>query len=81
MCIFQKYHDILLILDIFFHILLNIFDTCEIDEGFVKGNLFRDEYDSYKNYKPVKITVQNEQDALLVKLMMLDFAINDLNLY
>ena len=56
-------------------------DTYEIDEGFVKGNLFRDEYESYKNYKPAKITVQNEQEALLIKLMMLDFAINDLNLY
>ena len=64
----------------------NIYDnkldeTFEIDEGFVKGNLFKDEYIGYKDYKPAKITVKNEREALLIKLMMLDFAINDLNLY
>lgn len=35
----------------------------------------------YKDYKPAKITVKNEREALLIKIMMLDFAINDLNLY
>ena len=64
----------------------NIYDnksdeTFEIDEGFVKGNLFKDEYIGYKDYKPAKITVKNEREALLIKIMMLDFAINDLNLY
>ena len=64
----------------------NIYDnkldeTFEIDEGFVKGNLFKDEYIGYKDYKPAKITVKNEREALLIKLMMLDFAINDVNLY
>ena len=60
----------------------NIYDnksdeTFEIDEGFVKGNLFKDEYIGYKDYKPAKITVKNEREALLIKIMMLDFA----NLY
>ena len=48
----------------------NIYDnksdeTFEIDEGFVKGNLFKDEYIGYKDYKPAKITVKNEREALL----------------
>ena len=54
----------------------NIYDnksdeTFEIDEGFVKGNLFKDEYIGYKDYKPAKITVKNEREALLIKIMIL----------
>ena len=53
----------------------------EIDEGFEKGNMFPELYDSYKNYKPKRIDAHNEREALLLKIMMLDFAMNDLNLY
>lgn len=60
---------------------LNNNSTFELDEGFVKGNLFSNEYKGYKDYKPAKIIVKDEREALLIKLMMLDFAINDLNLY
>ena len=64
----------------------NIYDnksdeTFEIDEGFVKGNLFKDEYIGYKDYKPAKIVAKNEQEELLLEIMALSFAINDLNIY
>lgn len=49
--------------------------------GLEYGNMFKDLYDEYKNYKPKKIYASNQKEALLLKIMMLDFAINDLNLY
>ena len=50
-------------------------------EGFLRGNMFRDLYDPYKNmqYKPLKPAT--EREALLYKVMEMDFAVNDLNLY
>ena len=51
------------------------------EEGFLKGNLMKDEYVPYKNLTYCKLTPQNEQEALLLKLMAYSFAINDLNLY
>lgn len=50
-------------------------------EGFLKGNMFKDEYVPYKNmhYKMLKPT--NEREALLYKIMEVEFAVNDLNLY
>ncbi len=53
----------------------------DIDEGLEKGNMFPKIYDSYKNYKPKCIEPHNEREALLLKIMMLDFAMNDINLY
>ena len=44
------------------------------------GNSFKDEYEGYKNYKPKKIVVNNEREAMLLKIQELDFIINDLNL-
>lgn len=64
----------------------NIYDVpksklYDIDEGLEKGNMFPEIYDGYKNYKPKHIEPHNEREALLLKIMMLDFAMNDLNLY
>ena len=56
-------------------------ETFDLEEGFVKGNMFKNLYDEYKDYKPYTIKVKTERESMLVKLMMLDFAINDLNLY
>lgn len=56
-------------------------ETYDLEEGFLKGNMFRSLYDEYKNYKPQNLKINNEKESMLVKLMMLDFAINDLNLY
>lgn len=50
-------------------------------EGFLKGNMFRKEYVPYKNRSPVMLKPTCERETLLYKIMELDFAINDLNLY
>ena len=53
----------------------------DYDEGFIYGNMFKNEYDSYKNYKPVKLESNTEVGRLLLKIYQYDFAINDLSLY
>lgn len=50
-------------------------------EGFLRGNMFRDEYRSYKNLTYFKLDPINEKENDLFKIMALDFAINDFNLY
>lgn len=52
-----------------------------VDEGFIKGNMFVNEYKPYKNYKVNTIKATNEKEALLNKLMAYNFAFNDMNLY
>lgn len=51
------------------------------EEGFLKGNMFKNEYVPYKKYFPKKIKVKDEQQMLLYKAMEYSFAFNDLNLY
>ena len=50
-------------------------------EGFLRGNMFRDEYVPYKNIGVKMLQPKNEREVLLFKIMEADFAINDLNLY
>ena len=52
-----------------------------VDEGFLRGNMFADEYKPYKNYKVKKIVPKTQREELLLEIMELSFAINDLNLY
>ena len=52
-----------------------------IEEGFMKGNMFPDEYKPYKNYKVKQIKPTNKKEEKLYKIMSLGFAITDLNLY
>lgn len=49
-------------------------------EGFIKGNLFKNLYDSYKNLKPVNIKINNEFDEMLMNVSELSFARHELNL-
>ena len=51
------------------------------EEGFLRGNLFKEEYVPYKNLTYFKLKGENERESLLLKLMAYSFAINDLNLY
>lgn len=53
----------------------------DLDEGFLKGNMFKDLYEPYKNYNVRKIVPKNEKELLLYNIYKLCFAINDLNLY
>lgn len=50
-------------------------------EGFLRGNMFKDEYDPYKNLTYLKLKPKTNQEKLLYEIMSLCFAINDLNLY
>ena len=50
-------------------------------EGFLRGNMWKNEYEPYRGmtYVPLKPTC--EREMLLFQIMEKDFAVNDLNLY
>ena len=48
--------------------------------GFIRGNLFRDLYDSYKKEEPYEIRPLNDQAKMLTEIDSLGFAMTDLNL-
>ncbi len=50
-------------------------------EGYIKGNLFKNIYDEYKNYKPEKLIPKSEQEEALLNLNQVHFAMHDANLY
>ena len=50
-------------------------------EGFLRGNMFRDLYEPYKNLTYFKLNPKNEKEKKLYEIMALTFAITDLNLY
>lgn len=50
-------------------------------EGFLRGNMFRNEYEPYKNLTYLKLIPKTEKEKKLFEIMALSFAINDLNLY
>ena len=52
-----------------------------VDEGFMRGNMFKDEYKPYKNYNYSKIMPGSKQEEMLLEIMEDCFAIVDLNLY
>ena len=49
-------------------------------EGYIKGNLFKNLYKSYKNFKPIDTKITNEHDELLLNVNQLSFACHELNL-
>ena len=51
------------------------------DDGYIYGNMFKDEYKPYKNYKVYRLNPSTEKEALKLKIMEEGFIINDLNLY
>ena len=50
-------------------------------QGFIRGNMFKNLYDPYKNYKPMELNPTTEREALLYQLLQYKFALTDLNLY
>ena len=56
----------------------NIYDPYN---GFIRGNLFPDLYNSYKISNPYNIEPMNEQANMLTEIDSLCFALIDLNLY
>ena len=57
---------------------LNLFST---KEGFLRGNMFEDEYLPYKNMTFLNINPKSDRESKLLNVMQYSFAITDLNLY
>ena len=51
------------------------------EEALKRGNAFPGLYDSYKNYAPKELKAKNNRESELLEIQVLDFSINDLNLY
>lgn len=49
--------------------------------GFMRGNMFANLYEGYKNYRPQEINSSNERENLLNQWQEYDFALIDLDLY
>lgn len=52
----------------------------DYEEGFNKGNMFKNIYSKYKNHV-YKLKVNNKRDDLLYKVQMYTFILKDLGLY
>lgn len=50
-------------------------------EGFLKGNMFPSLYTPYKGYRPKEIKTRNSQEAMMLQIDQLCFALIDMNLY
>ena len=50
-------------------------------EGFIRGNMFKNLYDSYRGLEPLTPKIKTEREKMLFDVSKYDFAINDLNLY
>lgn len=50
-------------------------------EGFLRGNMFKNEYKPYKNLNFVNIVPKNDREAKLYNVMCYTHAITDMNLY
>ena len=49
--------------------------------GFMYGNMYKNEYVPYKNYRVKKLNALSSKEELILKLYEYDFALNDLSLY
>ena len=50
-------------------------------DGFLKGNMFNNLYNKYKNYPINDLNIQNKREELLYNYMMYNFTLTDLGLY
>lgn len=50
-------------------------------EGFIRGNIYRNLYDQYKNYKPNNLNSGSEQENMLNQWQQYNFTLIDLKLY
>ena len=50
-------------------------------EGFLRGNLFNNLYNPYKNYNYAMLKPTNKKEELLYNILMYKFALTELNLY
>lgn len=50
-------------------------------EGYIRGNLFNNLYQQYKNYRPKRLVPENEQAELLLNVNQMSFAAHEIRLY
>lgn len=50
-------------------------------EGYIRGNMFKDLYNDYKNNKVAPITPTDEKQKMLLMIDAFSFAAHDINLY
>ena len=50
-------------------------------EGYIKGNLFKNLYEEYKDYQPAKLLPKSEEEEALLNLNQMQFAMHEANLY
>lgn len=55
--------------------------TIDPAQGWMRGNLFANLYEPYKNYKQKELDPKNERETLLYQVMQYKFALIELNLY
>ena len=63
---------------------IDLFDNNNLfsnEEALKVGNLFKDMYVPYKNYKVGNINVSNQREKEMLDMQELLFKVNDLNLY
>ena len=53
----------------------------EPKEGFLRGNLFNNLYDPYKNYMPVTLKGRTDEERMYLELARICFAKHEINLY
>ena len=51
------------------------------NEGYIKGNMFKNLYDPFKNYTPARLTANNTKEEALINLGQMHFAMHEANLY
>ena len=52
-----------------------------VDEGFIKGNIQKGIYSSYKNYNPSMPQVNSDKERLMLEIQKYSFYLIDLGLY
>ena len=56
-------------------------DLYNVEDAFMKGNLWKEIYNPYKNYQPQTLRPTSEKEKCLYELMATSFASHELNLY
>lgn len=57
---------------------LNLYESLE---GYARGNMFKNLYTPYKNYRPQRVKINSEQEELLAGIGEYSFAAHEMNLY
>lgn len=61
--------------------MMNNTNLFQPQEGYMKGNLFKNLYDPFKNYKPATLNPRGAQEEALINLGQMHFAMHEANLY